>query len=366
MATEFYDNDKVKELYPDAVGMVFSPMLIKLGTQEQIEKLDTDEDWYAEEKKDGYLQIFVKTTDNVYMFARTCSKKTGLPTEKSGHVPYLKEAFKCLPPETIILGEIYKKGGTSKNVTEILGCLESKAIKRQDESGKLTYYIYDCLRYNNKDLMSLGSWGRKQKLKEIYKKYNFDQYDFIELAEDYVNNKLEQLNKIFAAGGEGMVFKKKDGIYQPGKRPNTNLKAKQKDNIDCIIIGFEPPKKEYSGKEIETWQYWENEDGTLFSGQGYQLGLKPVTKAYFNNWKNTELKIGLYDKNNNLIDFGVVHSGISDEMKKDMSENPNNYLNKVCEIQCMSIDKNGHSLRHAFFKNMREDKNIEDCICDME
>ena len=362
MATTFYDNDKVKELYPGAEGMVFSPMLIKLGDQEQIERLDNDEGWFSQEKVDGFLQYFVRTDNDVYMFSRTTSKKTGLPSEKSGHVPYLKEAFKCLPTGTIILGEIYKKGGTSKNVTEILGCLESKAIKRQEESGRLTFYIYDCLRYNGEDLMNVGSWDRKQKLNEIYEKYNLSQYDFIELAADIVNNKLEALNKIFAAGGEGMVFKKKDAPYQVSKRPSTNLKAKQKDNKDFIIIGFEGPEKYYTGKEPELWQYWENEDGTLFCGEGHKLGLKPITKYYFNGWINSKIKIGVYDENNNIIDFGVIHSGISDEMKADMTEHPDNYLNKVCEIQCMAVDKDEHTLRHGYFVRLREDKSAKECV----
>ena len=50
-----------------------------------------------------------------------------------------------------------------------------------------------------------------------------------------------------------------------------------------------------------------------------------------------------------------------DIMKKDMSENPNNYLGKVCSIQMMEVDKAGGTIRHGFFKLMRQDKNAEEC-----
>ena len=54
-------------------------------------------------------------------------------------------------------------------------------------------------------------------------------------------------------------------------------------------------------------------------------------------------------------------SDISDEMKEDMTYNPNKYLGKVCMIQCMELDSKEHTIRHGFFKGMREDKDAHDC-----
>jgi hypothetical protein len=48
-------------------------------------------------------------------------------------------------------------------------------------------------------------------------------------------------------------------------------------------------------------------------------------------------------------------------MKQDMSKNPDKYLNQVCAIQCMEKSKTEHTIRHGFFKYMREDKDIKDC-----
>jgi ATP-dependent DNA ligase len=78
-------------------------------------------------------------------------------------------------------------------------------------------------------------------------------------------------------------------------------------------------------------------------------------------WWNSRLVIGAYDTNGQIQKIGVIHSGISDEMKEDMTNNPNKYLNKVCMIQCMELDSKEHTIRHGFYKGMREDKNAEDC-----
>ena len=363
---KIFDNEKIEELYPEASNLMIDPMLITKGENEQLKKASESGDYFGQEKIDGYLGMFVKTPNNSYFFTRTVSRKTGLLTEKIANIPHIKQALDCIPANTIILGEIYYPGGTSKNCTEIMGCLPEKAIKRQEKEGYgyIHYYIYDVLKLDGRDLIEekVNNLDRYNLVKELFEKYNLGQYSFLRLAESFEDNLWERTADILASGGEGMVYKLKTGIYEPGKRPKTNLKAKQVDNIDAFIIGFEKPEKSYTGKEIETWKYWENDDGTLFFGEGYKLGLKPITKYWYNNWINSDIQIGVYDENNNIINIGTIHSGISDDLRADMSANPEQYLNKVVEIQCMSIDKNERTLRHGFLKNFREDKNKEDCL----
>ena len=172
------------------------------------------------------------------------------------------------------------------------------------------------------------------------------------MAEAWTDNLYSRVGTALAAGEEGMVIKVKDGIYEPDKRPLTMLKAKKVDFIDAIIIGFEEPTKEYYGKEIQNWNYWiQNENGQPLA----------VTKPYYMGWHNSRIKIGAYNNKGTIVEIGTIHSGISDEMKEDMTNNPNKYLNKVCSIQCMELDKKEHTIRHGFFKYMRDDKDIIDC-----
>ena len=72
---------------------------------------------------------------------------------------------------------------------------------------------------------------------------------------------MDKLYEIFNKGGEGVVCYKKDMIYEPGKRKSwATLKVKRElqDSIDCFICGVEPPIREYTGKYLGDWQYWEN------------------------------------------------------------------------------------------------------------
>ena len=362
-----YSREKINELYPEAT--LYEAMLINKGNETVLKTACESGDYFGQLKKDGYFYQFEKHANFSYLFSRSVSTVTKLPSEKLANVPHIYSALSCLPTDTILIGEIYYPGGTSKNVTSIMGCLPEKAVERQKGSyGQIHYYIHDILMYNGVDLVAAktGSWDRYQILKKIFEKHNLGQYDFLELAEAWDDDLYSRGVKAILEGEEGLVIKKKDGLYEPGKRPISNLKMKQLTTFDAVIIGFEPPNTEYEGKELNSWSYNIKEDGGRLQDNYIDLVEKgydpiPVTKSFYYGWMNARIKIGVYDKNSQLKDIGTIHSGISDEMKEDMSNNPENYLNKVCEIQAMSLDKKEKTIRHGFFLRLRPDKNIKEC-----
>ena len=350
MKNNFFDTETISKLYPGAEEYLIPPMLIHSSTDAQIRNACGSGQYFGQLKKDGSLYMFLKTEEGSYLFGRTVSRVTGLLTEKGANVPHIMDALQCLPNGTMLLGEIFYPGGTSRNVTSIMGCLPDRAISRQQgEYGLIQYYVYDILAYNGADYIASKetNFERYKILKDCWEYYGLDQYPFLCLAESWTDNLYERVCQALADGEEGMVLKKKDGIYDPGKRPMTNWKAKKVDTLDAVIIGFNSPTYEYYGKELDTWEYYI--DGV------------PVTKAAYYGWNNSRIIIGAYANNGDIVEIGTISSGISDEMKADMTENPNKYLGYVCEIQVMEKDNQAHTLRHGFFKTMRPDKNAADC-----
>ena len=380
-----FDKDKIHELYPGAENLMIQPMLIHKGSDSQLKAADQSGEYFAQIKKDGALYMFVKGTNGqTYLFGRTISKKTGLLTEKSENIPHIISVLERVPNETVLLGEIYYPGKTSKDVTSIMGCLPKKAIDRQLGSyGLIHYYIYDCLFFNGTNLLNYDNWTRYQVIKKIYEKYKFStaytiktynqdweftneepQTSTIELAVSIEQDIYPAIGKALAAGEEGLVFKKKTGLYEPGKRPTTMLKAKQVDYIDAVIIGFKDPTPQYTGKEIETWEYWVGTDDHEFrlpigSHYGNPCAI-PVTKHYYYGWKNA-IEIGAYDEKGNIHSIGTIASGLTDSIRQGMAEYTEKYLHKVVEIQCMMKDNKEKTLRHGFFLRIRDDKNETEC-----
>ena len=361
-----FNQEKIQELYPEA--KMYSAMKINKGTDELLKKVCESGTAFGQIKKDGYWYQFEKHEHYSYLFSRSASTVTKLQSEKSANVPHIMKALSVLPKDTILIGEIYYPGGSSKTVTTIMGCLPKKAIERQNgKSGLIHYYIHDIIMFNGLDFVKnkVSNYDRYRILQKIFEKYNLAN-DYIELAEAWTDNLYSRVGMALAAGEEGMVIKVKDGIYEPDKRPLTMLKAKKVDFIDAVIIGFEPPNTFYEGKELDSWAYNIKEDGVRLQGsykdlisKGYDV--TPVTKPFYYGWFNSRIKIGAYDSEGTLVEIGTIHSGISDEMKEDMTNNPDKYLNKVCSIQCMELDKEEHTIRHGFFKYMRDDKDIIDC-----
>lgn len=384
----------MSELYPGSLQL---PAMRYQGTPAQsiVDKVMTSDKWIMQEKKDGAWYMLEKIdNERIYLFGRTKSKVTGELTEKGANVPHIIEwAKNFLPDGTTLIGEIYVSGGHSNDVTKIMGCLPEKAIERQEKQGNVQYYVFDCIRWRGEDYCD----------KEFQDRYFVLEYDLCDVWNDeidyiaaYTTEDLNigriieywdadhwerpgtfqvKLNEIFAAGGEGAVFKPLNSTYNPDKRPalskGGSFKMKEHvDSVDLVCTELLDPEMEYTGKEIETWPYYYSKS----SGNKYFCDNKenfyindsdviPVTKHYYYGWKNG-MRLGAYDSDGNLIDMGRVASGLNDTLREDMAKNPGKYIGKVVECSCMSIDKKEHSLRHPVFLRMRDDKDAKECLFD--
>ena len=366
-----FDRDKVYELYPGAEDMMQEAMLIwKLpaGKENMMSEVCSNGQYFAEEKIDGAWYQFTKGVGGQeYLFGRTISRVTGLMTEKGANVPHILSALDRLPNGTALIGEIYYPGCTAKDTVTIMGCLAPEAIKRQEVKGKIMYYVHDIIFYDGVNLMGTGAWDRYRILRAIWEKHGLQEFDYLRLAEVVERGIEDEVSHILASGGEGMVLKKRDALYYPGKRPAwTAIKFKQMDDIDLVCTRTIPATREYTGKEIETWPYWEHSiDGSIvaeisITSMYGEDGWIPVTKPYAFGW-DTAIGIGAYNENEELIELGTVSSGLTDEDKQAMGECPDVFIGKVVSLHCMQIDKKEKTLRHPVFTGWRDDKNAKDC-----
>ena len=336
-------------------------------------------DWLGAEKKDGYFAKLIKDEDgNIILYSRSRGVN-GKFADKHEWVPHLNSFFEALPNGTCLLGELYfpSKPG-SRNVTTIMGCLKEKAIERQDKGEKLHFYVFDCLAWDGRSLINEKFISRILNVELIAKGAYLKEYVS---AAWYKSGKelWAMLQDILARGDEGVVITHKDGKYEPGKRPSkTTLKIKKelKQTIDCFFTGIgSAPTREYTGKEIETWQYWEDmvtgekKQGDFYKDYCTGATIEPVTKGYYNGWSGS-LQIGvLREKAGSRCKIrGVVYentevfpigwlSGVSDEMKAD----PEKVAFLPMEVTAMEYDAFNHSLRHGKLVGWRKDLTLADC-----
>lgn len=326
--------------------------------------------YIASEKRDGYYaKAVVNFNGEFRLESRNTSTVTGLLSEKSGNVPHLSKELRRLPKGTILIGEICYNNRklTSKDITKIMGCKSETAVNRL-KSGKYEipiFYLHDCWYYNGEDLMEKPYEERIKYVEAIYKKFfssnkYFASATYITDPEEIWNN----LNSIYANGGEGIVLVRKDAKVEPGKRTawkTLKVKKELSNDIDCFFTGrVKSATRTYTGKEVESWPYWENIK-TLEKIQGnyyfeYSTGdtLEPVTKSYFFGMPGS-LEIGVYNVFGEIVPIGYL-SGLPDSMKINYKD----YEMKPCKVTCMMFTEDG-KLRHPKFVHLRDDIDPKDC-----
>lgn len=314
-------------------------------------------DYLGAKKIDGAYYRFIKDMEGNMRLQGRNKGVGGDFLDKIGHVPHLKEFFDSLPNGTCLLGEIYlpSKEGSS-NVTTIMGCLEQKAIDRQNQEEKLSYYIFDIWAFDGVSFLKKKFVDRIDILKSI------KENDFIKTATYFSGKELwDRLQFILGCGGEGIVMTKKDTIPEPGKRTarkTLKIKKELQETIDVVIVDAKAPTRLYNGKEIESWKFWENTrtgeklSGDFFVDYSKGANIEPVTKAYYNGWAGS-LVIGAR-KENKIVVIGAL-SGMTEEVLQNWEK----YKGRVAEITCMEVfpPKNGvpGGLRHPKFIQWRPD-----------
>lgn len=332
--------------YPfNKVLEVMKPNKINDTNRSDVAKLQSilnSPQYIAEEKLDGCHYLCI----NGRFFSTHISVKTGLPVEKTANFPHLTVAIESLMFKKIVLdGEIYYPDGRSQDVQSATGSSEDVAIKYQKKHGWVEYRIFDILRAPDGTWLLDKTWEQRRAILDSIAPLLKEASPYLVVNPYVAHGKEKFLKEILAAGKEGIVLKRRDSLYQPGKRPKWEwMKIKQSDEDDVVIMGFAPPKKEYSGTNYENHPYW--------------IDGEPVSKYHYLGQIGSII-FGKY-KDGKLIEAGQC-SGMSDSERAMFSETPEAFIGTVIKIKFMEKTNDGKH-RHATFVAIHPDKNAEECI----
>jgi DNA ligase-1 len=109
----------------------------------------------------------------------------------------------------------------------------------------LQVFIFDVLYLNGKELLTATHEERRAKLLSLFKGLRSDVVMPIEEKRIMTARQLEDYFAAnIAAGLEGLVVKRPDAVYQPGKRNFNWIKLKRQeegeleDTLDCVVLGY--------------------------------------------------------------------------------------------------------------------------------
>jgi len=368
----YFESEPMKYFAP-------SSTMTKEARQLKLEQMASSGDYLFGLKTDGNWSRAVITGDRQALQTRGISTVTKTYGEIQDKVMFWDDvcnAFITGDLETVILGEVYLPGAIDKDVGSILRCLTPKALARQKDN-PLRWRIFDVLALDGVNFMNEPFEFRISHIPEVVGRINsplVEGVTYYEMDDTF----FDKMAEIFADGGEGAVCYKKNSLYIPGKRgPHAwdTVKVKQEisSEIDAFISGIVPGERVYTGKDIGSWELWENQrTGELVRGNyfgEYQTGgaYIPVTKNFWYGWPGA-IQVSVYDSNKNEVPLCKV-SGLTEEFKTSLRDDPDRWIGCPVTIGGMMVSSakadsegNGISIRHPLLKRIREgDLTKEDC-----
>lgn len=322
--------------------MELFPMNAQRPNERKLREIMGNEQYVAEIKWNGYRQVFKE--------GELLSRSVGVDGKqkaKTEWVPHITQ-------ELIALGDYWfdgelllYPGGTSHDVTRIMQSSRELAIEKQQDLGMLTYMLFDVLHTPTLGYIADKPFEYRRKvLEQTYDRY-LKGHPWIRLSVVYQHDRIQEtIDRSKALGLEGVMLKRLSGLWVPGtattdSRPANNwYKIKHEiDGEDCIITGFVPPEMYYRG-------------------EGGKADTNRTTKYYNLGWIGG-VRIGQYQRGV-LVDVGSF-SGISDELRRDMSEHPKKYLNRVVTVKAFGRNASGH-FTSPVFQGFRDDKKPTECV----
>jgi bifunctional non-homologous end joining protein LigD len=204
-----------------------------------VAKIAEGPQWTYELKLDGYRLEAVKTGGRVTLYSRRGNDLTH-------RFDYIAAALGSLPDDTVIDGELVALDEAGRPSFNLLHNFRSAAAH-------ITFYVFDIMIYEGDNVMLLPLVERRTILAGA-----LSPSDHVGLSQVSDKTAAQMLHFVRSHGIEGVIAKRADSVYQPGKR--TGLWTKTRINltqefviggyiqshlgVDSIVVGF------YKGKDL--------------------------------------------------------------------------------------------------------------------
>lgn len=202
------------------------------------DKIPSSKDSLFEIKWDGIRALITVEDGQVRILSRNQNDITAQFPELQGVDKAFRVTNGLFDAEIVCLD---KEGKPEfKKVINRLMTKGESAIQKLSKSNPAYCYLFDCLYLDGRSLINDPLIKRKEWLKDTVRADTpYRASEFVEDGESLFNAAREH-------GLEGIMAKKKDGKYLPGKRSDLWLKIKVRNTRECVIIGYNPGKGDRS------------------------------------------------------------------------------------------------------------------------
>jgi bifunctional non-homologous end joining protein LigD len=300
-----------------------------------VAKLPEGPDWEYEIKFDGYRALGMKVGGRVQLLSRNGD-------DFSARYPAVARAISKLPDDTVLDGEIValdEKGLPSFNVLQ----------NYNHSDTPLQFYVFDLPRLRGKDLRP-GTLSERRELLRSKVMRHLDG-EVAVLSESLEATASEVVAAVKKQGLEGVIAKRRDSVYEEGRRSGAWVKMRVNKGQELVIGGYVPSEKNFDSPVVGYY-----DGGELVYVARVRNGFVPALRArVFERFRGLETKNCPFS-NLPQRDKGRWGQGLTaDKMAECRWLKPE----LVAQFEYADWTEANH-LRHSKFIALRDDKDAKD------
>jgi DNA ligase D-like protein (predicted ligase) len=328
--------NRISEKSLPAIKLKFiEPMYARL-----VNELPDGKEWLYEVKLDGYRCLAGKGTHRVTLWSR----RENLFTKQ---FPRIAQVCEKLKPDTLLDGEIValdKNGRPSFNLLQ----------HHRSQASAIHYYPFDVLIYRGRSLLSVPLEQRRELLVEALENMRSGG-GLVHLSEAFNGDPGGLIAAAKDSGFEGIVAKRKDSLYESGKRSGAWVKYKVNRGQEFVIGGYTP------GNPFDALivGYYEG-DRLLYAAKvrnGFVPQLRREVASWFKGLEINRCPFANLPEKKGRTQWALT----KEEMKNCVWLKPE----LVAQIEFTEWTPDGH-LRHSRFVGLREDKAAREVVREIE
>ncbi len=318
------------------------PFYLAYAVDEDFKNLAEENQWQAEWKWDGIRGQIIKRNNDFFVWSRG----EELMTEKFPEYSAFKDA---LPEGTVIDGEIISLATPAENgifrplpFAALQTRIGRKNItKKQLTEAPVGFIAYDLLEHHGEDIRQQPMLQRRQMLETIIKETNHPAIHISPVIDFKTWDELKQIRTGSRdMGSEGIMLKRKDSVYQVGRKRGDWWKWKIDPlTIDAVMIYAQ--KGHGRRSNLYTDYTFAVKDGDK---------LVPFTKAYSGLTDKEFAQVDSFVKRNSIEKFGPVRT-VKPELVFEIAFEG---------IAASNRHKSGVALRFPRMGRWRHDKNASE------
>jgi bifunctional non-homologous end joining protein LigD len=299
-----------------------------------VNALPTGDQWIYEAKFDGYRALALKDGGSVKIASRKGNDLTS-------DYPAIRQSLAAVKAQSAVLdGEIVAFDDSGRPSFQHLH-------HRSATAGAIRYFAFDLLQLNGKDLQAESLTTRRAALEKILAGSD------VVFSAELPGSPDDVIQAVADVGLEGVVAKRRDSRYEPGKRSGAWQKLKLQKRQELVIGGYKPENSNFQSIVVG---YYDNKK-LRFAGR---------VRAGFTAAQRAALFEMLRPLTTEKCPFTDLPSSKSSHWGEGVTAEDMKALKwvkptLVAEIAFTEWTRDGH-LRHSSFVGLRADKDARTVV----